>query len=132
MSRNDPQASLTGGIPPASEPPPAGDAAVTGVAQGSLGTGTALDDTQEWIVPDELRSRPMPVSSVPPAAAEAPIASPAPSSAPDPVIPAAAPVEPARVAVRPPSTARSATSFAATPRAAGIAAAALLALIAVA
>jgi hypothetical protein len=131
-------------------PPPAGDAAVTGVARGALGTGTALDDTQEWILPDDLPAEPVAVGApdAPPAqraradADQVPLAEPLlPVAAdPAPAVAAASPVAPAASPVvatapttrRPSADARRGTSFAATPRAAGLAAAALLALIAVA
>lgn len=97
---------------PAAEAPTA-EVAITGVAKGALGTGTALEDTQEWVVPEEPR--------LPRRDDAAPVAA-EPVAGADPIRP------PARR--RPVATPR--TSFAATPRAAGIAAAALLALIGVA
>jgi hypothetical protein len=117
---------------------PAGDAAVTGVATGYLGTGTALEDTQEWIVPEELRTG---KAAAPAAIARATVVPPLLSTPDDPPsgpVPASpvSPSAPVAPAAAPAPTARrrssGPTSFAATPRAAGIAAAALLALIAVA
>jgi uncharacterized membrane protein YgcG len=113
-----------------------GDAAVTGVARGALGSGTALDETQEWVIPEGLQAKTT-----------------ASDAAPEPVIPArapiagaaAAPVEPVEreaVTRRPatptvtrhpaPATATSGARFSPGPRTAGIAAAILLALVGVA
>lgn len=99
-----------------------GDAAVTGVAKGALGTGTALEETQEWVIPAELQAR----------AEEAPPSAPAPAAA-----TASAPVaaaEPRPVVAQAPRrrSAASAGSTLGSPRTAGIAAAILLALIGVA
>lgn len=128
------------------------NAAVTGVARGSLGTGTALEETQEWVIPEELRAAPAPqddaldqraaddgqIAPVPaassmaaPALAASGVAAPA-----SPTSPAAAAV-PAAVGQVPEAVPRRRASrpvggFAATPRAAGIAAVALLALVGVA
>ncbi len=89
---------------------PTGDAAVTGVAQGALGTGTALDETQEWVIPAELQDRPEPAHGE---AAEA--------------------VGSGPVVVPPPGrrTPPSTGSTLGSPRTAGIAAAVLLVLIGV-
>ena len=130
-------------VPEPSVPEPSAPeyAAVTGVAQGSLGTGTALEDTQEWIIPPELRAAPAPDEG---ATIPAPVAAAAAASARaaaerpigDAPIPAADPV-PAETVERPSVRARRTEirprgGFAATPRAAGIAAVVLLALVGVA
>jgi hypothetical protein len=130
------------GEPSVPEPDAPENAAVTGVAKGSLGTGTALEDTQEWVIPPELRAaaapdergtNPAPVAAAAAAsaqaAAERPIA--------DASMQAAEPA-PAETVVRPSVRAarridsRSRGGFAATPRAAGLAAVVLLALVGVA
>lgn len=79
----------------APDPEPAADEAVTGVARGALGTGTALEETQEWTLPDYEPVRPAPAtpatldSALPaaPVAAAPPVAVAPPAHA-----PAAAPV----------------------------------------
>lgn len=93
-----------------------GDAAVTGVAKGSLGTGTALDETQEWVIPAELQS----AAAEPEAAVE-------PEPEPAPVAAVAAPAVRSRKPA--PRTAPAARGRALAPRTAGIAAVALLALL---
>jgi eukaryotic-like serine/threonine-protein kinase len=93
-----------------------GDAAVTGVAKGSLGTGTALDETQEWVIPAELRS----AAAEPEAAIE-------PEPEPAPVAAVAAPAVRSRKPA--PGTPPAARGRALAPRTAGIAAVALLALL---
>lgn len=100
--------------PDAPEPDMPEHAAVTGVARGSLGTGTVLEDTQEWVVPDELRASPADEGAMAPA--------PVPAAAPAPT----APTVRRRVRSGPIG------GFAATPRAAGLAAVVLLALVGVA
>jgi len=133
------------------------NAAVTGVARGSLGTGTALEETQEWVVPEELRAAPARqdeamdmhspedgrIASVPAAASPmaTPVADPAPVAS-DVAAPASATsraaaresaaVAPAQRAAPRRRASRAVGGFAATPRAAGIAAVALLALVGVA
>ena len=100
-----------------------GDAAVTGVAKGALGTGTALDETQEWVVPADLQARPEPPAAAAPAEPAATLARAGPVAAVN-----------ARPVVAKPlrhQTPAAAPSILGSPRTAGIAAAVLLALIAV-
>jgi hypothetical protein len=145
-----------------------GDAAFTGVARGALGTGTALDETQEWVIPEGLQGRaaapaeqpisrppvapvapeptralaaaavrpePAPAAGAEPAAAAAPEA--APASAAEPAAAAApvpVPVEPVDrefVTRRRSGTTGSGGRFSPGPRAAGLAAVILLALVGV-
>jgi hypothetical protein len=101
-----------------------GDAAVTGVAKGSLGTGTALDETQEWVIPADLQG-PEPAPAVAAAAAE-PEAAPAPVADP---VPVAAVVPAVTTRPRSPGSLASGRGRVLAPRTAGIAAVALLALI---
>jgi hypothetical protein len=130
------------GEPSVPEPDVPEHAAVTGVAKGSVGTGTALEDTQEWIVPpevqaaaapDEEKAIPAPVAAAAAAsaraAAERPIAD-GPIEA-DPTPQAVTAVR-GRGPARRRAENRSRGSFAATPRAAGLAAVVLLALVGVA
>ena len=100
-----------------------GDAAVTGVARGSLGTGTALDETQEWVIPAELQARSEPELAS--AAAAEPPAAPVPDPAP------VGAVEPRPVGAQPTRRRTSPRGALGSPRTAGIAAAVLLALIGV-
>jgi hypothetical protein len=100
------------GEPSVPEPDVPEHAAVTGVAKGSVGTGTALEDTQEWIVPPELQAAPAPDEEK--------------------AIPAAVAAARRRGPARRRAENRSRGSFAATPRAAGLAAVVLLALVGVA
>jgi hypothetical protein len=100
------------------------NAAVTGVARGSLGTGTALEETQEWVIPEEVRAAPAPRhEAMGQRAADDGQIVPAPVPAAVAALPEAAPRR---------RTSRPVGGFAATPRAAGIAAVALLALVGVA
>jgi len=106
------------------------NAAVTGVAKGALGTDTALEDTQEWVISPELQA-PVPqhaAESAPAAAAAASSSTPS-KQAPTPAA-LAVPVSGSRPTSRRVDNARG--GFAATPRAAGLAAVALLALVGVA
>ena len=104
------------------------EAAVTGVAAGSLGTGTALDETQEWEIPPELQA-----STAQAAHADAEALEPASDQGPQPVAMApAAPLAPVRarpVAARRARAAASSGWLTPGPRLAGIAAAVLLALV---
>lgn len=122
----------------------AGDAAVTGVAKGSLGTGTALDETQEWVIPAQLQARPEPDLAAAAGASDLtarehlPAARESAPAAPEPVLISPAPlaaVERPQVIAHPQARQGSAPSPRSTlgsPRTAGIAAAVLLALIGVA
>ena len=118
----------------------AGEAAITGVAKGSLGTDTALEDTQVWVVPAEARAAPAPAPDPAQAREPMPAVEAAPGATPrrveaalvaTPAVVEAAPVvKPVHAAApvarrRRPSTGR---AFAASPRTAGIAAVVLLAL----
>ena len=89
-----------------------GDAAVTGVAKGSLGTDTALEDTQLWDVPA--------AAAAPPAIEPAQSVDPSPSLAP---VTASRPTNRRRIG--------SPVGFASSPRAAGLAVVVLLALVGV-
>jgi hypothetical protein len=127
-----------------------GDAAFTGVARGALGTGTALDETQEWVIPEGLQGRaaapaeqPISRPSVAPVAPEptravatAAAPEPAPAAGAEPAAAAApVPVEPVdreSVTRRRPGTTASGGRFSPGPRAAGLAAVILLALVGVA
>ena len=144
------------GMPHDPEPDMPENVAVTGVAKGSLGTGTALEDTQEWVIPPELQASPTAQDAElapAPAAASgaAPLATAAtPRAAPQPAAArgdARAATDVGRLGMKPvaatpvgegrPVRSRRATSragggFAATPRAAGLAAVVLLALVGVA
>jgi hypothetical protein len=94
---------------------PTGDAAVTGVAKGSLGTGTALDETQEWVIPADLQAGPKPA------------AAPEPTAEPVPVAAVAVPAVTSRKSS--PRTRPAGRGRVLAPRTAGIAAVALLALL---
>ena len=141
--------------------PSDGHGAVTGVAKGSLGTGTALDETQEWVVPPELQATAAPAAAPPtsePASPSPAAASPSPAAAsPSPTVASASPTvasatpagasatpaavpSPQREAPPPPlapsrvaprRTGSSLGTIAASPRTAGVAAAVALALLGV-
>ena len=115
---------------PAGDPDPELAALVqpaSGVARGSLGTGTALDDTQEYDV-DELRVAARANPPVPVLAPPVPVAAP-PVAAPSVAAPSVAAPSVAPVAVEPTRSRVITRSGVSTPKLAAVAAAAILVLV---